>query len=295
MKRVPWLLALVSAVLLSAASVPADDGFYVIAAGRPSVGTKITSLPYTISTSGYYFLTGNLSYSGGHGITVNCDNVTIDLMGFRVAGPANNNYCGVFINSGNNVEVRNGTLAGWYEGVYSNTGSRQRLINVRAHSDTYGFYLNGDDHLIQLCSAIQGGFGAGTGIVLNGSGKVSGTTVMNFANYGIYIGTGGTATGNLVQNCADTGIYAYSGTTLISYNHVDGCRYGIASGGAGGSIIGNVVMTPTGQNGIGILPSVYLDRPNVLDQNTVNGSDTQYGDGTTATVWGLNAGGWFWP
>ena len=61
MKRTLWLLACLGALLLSAAPVPADDGFYVIAAGQPSVGTKITSLPYTISTPGYYYLTGNLS------------------------------------------------------------------------------------------------------------------------------------------------------------------------------------------------------------------------------------------
>ena len=38
MKRTLWLLACLGALLLSAAPVPADDGFYVIAAGRPAVG-----------------------------------------------------------------------------------------------------------------------------------------------------------------------------------------------------------------------------------------------------------------
>jgi hypothetical protein len=289
MKRL-LLLALVGTVLLCASTVSGDDGFYVIAAGCPSVGTKITSLPYAINTPGYYYLTGNLSYSGGDAITVTCDNVTIDLMGFRLAGPSNNNYVGVFINGGNNVEVRNGTLAGWYEGVLNTAGSRHRMINLRANGNTYAFYLNGDDHLVQGCTAIQGSFGTGTGIILNSTGKVSGCTVMNFGTYGIFINSGGTATGNVVLNCADTGIYAYSGTALISYNQVSGCRYGIAAGNAGGSIIGNVVITPTGQSGIGILPSVNVATPNVLDQNTVSGADTHYGSGSTATVWGLNAG-----
>jgi hypothetical protein len=290
MQRTLWLLACLGALLLSATPVPADDNFYVIGAGRPTVGTKITSLPYTISTPGYYFLIGNLSYAGGHAITVTCDNVTIDLMGFRLGGPANDNYCGVLINGGNNVEVRNGTLAGWYEGVLGTGGSRHRLLNVRANGNTYGFYLNGDQHLVEKCTAIQGSFGTGTGIVLNGTGKVSSTTVMNYTNYGIFIGTGGTATGNVVLSCADTGIYAYAGTALLSYNLVTGCRYGIASGSAGGSIIGNMVITPSGQSGIGILPSVNVDTPNVLDQNTVMGDDTHYGAGSSATVWGLNAG-----
>jgi hypothetical protein len=288
MKKVTIFLALLAAGLMSVTPVMAEDNFYVIGAGRPEVGAKITSLPFPINTPGYYFLTGNLSYSGGNAITVNCDNVTIDLMGFRLAGPSNNNYIGIQINGGNNVEVRNGTLAGWYEGVWGSGGSRHRMINVRANGNTYGFYLNGDDHLVEKCTAIQGSFGTGAGIVLNSTGKVSDCTVINFSSYGIFISKNGIATGNMVLNCSDTGIYAYSGTALVSYNLVGLCRYGIASGGAGGSIIGNVVTTITG--GMGILPSVYLDRPNVLDQNTVSGSDTHYGGGTAATVWGLNAG-----
>jgi hypothetical protein len=92
----------------------------------------------------------------------------------------------------------------------------------------------------------RGVLAQGTGIILNSTGKVSGCTVMNFTTYGIFISNGGTATGNVVLNCGDTGIYAYSGTTLISYNQVSGSRYGIASGSAGGSIIGNVVITASG-------------------------------------------------
>ncbi len=293
MKKFHWLLAPVAVLLLSIPAVPADDGFYVVAVGTSTPGTKITSLPYTINNPGYYFLISNLSSAGGNAITVNCDNVTLDLMGFRLAGPANNNYAGVFINGASNVEVRNGTVRGWYEGVYSSSGSRQRLINVRANGNTYGFYLNGDDHLIENCTALQGTFGSageGTGMVLNGSGKVRGCTVMNFAGFGIFLGTGGTATGNVVLNCLIEGIYAFSGTALISYNQVSGCRYGIDLGGAGGSIIGNVVTTLSGAGGIGILPSGSTTSPNVLDQNTVGGDDTHYGLGTKATVWGLNAG-----
>jgi hypothetical protein len=58
--------------------------------GLPSVllgQTAIASLPFTITNSGSYYLTKNLTYStGSAGITVSADNVTIDLGGFSLVG-----------------------------------------------------------------------------------------------------------------------------------------------------------------------------------------------------------------
>jgi hypothetical protein len=66
--------------LLSSSPAWAED-FYVIAGGG-AVGTKITSVPYIITQPGFYYLGGNLSYNAtGNAITVNANDVTIDLMG----------------------------------------------------------------------------------------------------------------------------------------------------------------------------------------------------------------------
>ena len=51
------------------------------------MGTKITSVPYTITQPGFYLLTGNLTYNGtGNAIAVgaNVKDVVIDLMGFSL-------------------------------------------------------------------------------------------------------------------------------------------------------------------------------------------------------------------
>lgn len=78
MRKIAYVLTLIL-VALTWTSGLAE--FYVIPVGGPRVGTEIKSLPYTITTPGFYYLTKNLTATGT-GITVNAGDVTIDLMGF---------------------------------------------------------------------------------------------------------------------------------------------------------------------------------------------------------------------
>src|SRR5215469_11158743 len=49
--------------------------------------TPIASLPFTVSTPGSYYVTGNLTAAvNQNGILVATDNVTIDLNGFTLSG-----------------------------------------------------------------------------------------------------------------------------------------------------------------------------------------------------------------
>ncbi len=167
MKRLS-LLAMVLAVVLTGTSAWAD--FYVVASGGPPVGTKITSLPYTISNSGFYFLGKDLSTTGS-GITVNTDNVTIDLMGFNMAGNDTAGHYGIIISGRNNVEIRNGTVRDFDGGIYSVTYAQScRIINIRAISNVgSGIKLVGDNHLVRNCHASNN---SGSGIWQSGSGAM---------------------------------------------------------------------------------------------------------------------------
>src|SRR4051794_32732317 len=72
--------------------------------------TPISALPFAITSAGSYYLSGNLTSATG-GITIQANEVTVDLMGFALAG---GNGSGIVV-SGNrtNIVIRNGTIRGW--------------------------------------------------------------------------------------------------------------------------------------------------------------------------------------
>jgi hypothetical protein len=186
MKRKYWQLLLVFAVLLNGSPVLADGDFYVVAGGV-GVGTKISSLPYTINDPGFYYVTGNLTAASGNGIIVTKDDVTIDLMGFRINGTSGGT--GILLNGRKNVEVRNGTFQGWGTVISeSQTGSGHRVLNVRADTNSIGIFLYGMGHLVKGCTALSN------------------------ASYGIFV-EGGTISGNVASQCG-TGIYCKWGSVI---------------------------------------------------------------------------------
>ncbi|MCD4742361.1 MAG: hypothetical protein K8R67_07800 [Desulfobacteraceae bacterium] len=78
-----FLLNIVLLLLIFNTSIVFAD-FYIIAGNR-GVGTKITSLPYEISSPGYYYIAENLSFAA-------------------------NNYDWIYIDFPYNVEIRTGTV-----------------------------------------------------------------------------------------------------------------------------------------------------------------------------------------
>jgi hypothetical protein len=91
----------------------------LVAAAPASAGTdrytSITSLPYTINTPGGYRLTTNLALSSGTAaITINCDNVVLDLDGFTIVNTTQQGAHGITAVGRSNVTIRNGTLRGFW-------------------------------------------------------------------------------------------------------------------------------------------------------------------------------------
>src|SRR5947209_4477121 len=77
--------------------------------------TAISSLPFTISAPGSYYLTGNLQFTAASGdaITVSASDVSIDLMGFALSSATAVTGNAIRLNSSSGrVAVRNGSIVG---------------------------------------------------------------------------------------------------------------------------------------------------------------------------------------
>jgi parallel beta-helix repeat protein len=189
-------------LLLFALSASHAFGEFYVIAGSRGVGTKIASLPYTISSPGFYYIDKDLSCSGANGITITADHVTLDLMGFSLIGPGGTggNY-GVYMSERANVEIRNGTVrnfpgTGISEANSGATG--HRVVNMRARDNGgSGIYLSGTSHTVKGCTAVGSTYD------------------------GIYAGMGSTVTGNTCRANTVYGIYL-SGNNLVDQNTATG-------------------------------------------------------------------------
>jgi hypothetical protein len=85
--------------------------------------TPISSVPFTITNSGSYYLTKNLNVTTGDAITINANQVTLDLNGFTIsstAASANGKSISLANPAGNSdITILNGHIKG---GVTNNAG-----------------------------------------------------------------------------------------------------------------------------------------------------------------------------
>ena len=102
--------------------------------------TPIHELPFMITESGSYVVTGNLA-SASHGILVAASGVTIDLNGHTLSGSGSD--AGILTDTNAMLVVRNGTIEGFAIGIgslNSNYGRYERLT-VRDNL-AYGIVIN---------------------------------------------------------------------------------------------------------------------------------------------------------
>lgn len=139
-----------------------------------------------------------------NGITVNADNVTIDMAGHTLVGPGANSGCGVYQNQPyRNLRVSNGTAVNWLGSGklgFRATGYSSSLSDLQASTNNGGIHT-GAGSLLRNCKARE------------------------CRNTGIYAASGCT-----FQNCEASyngaGFYALAGSTLdncsASYNRTIG-------------------------------------------------------------------------
>jgi len=228
----------------------------------------------TISEPGYYVLTRDLDgLSGGIGITVSANDVTVDLGGHRIEFTAPG--YGVWVNAGfSRVTVRNGTIVAPTIGVYYHSASmrtRMALENLTViDAESQALRVYGADQ-VEVVDCVVGTVNADA-IYLHGvSGPFEGgilrNTVYRAGGAGIY--TAG-AQGMEIRdnNVRDVGQVSccYHGLELSS----------LSEWTAGGNhVIGNSFRYGRSNDSIGIVVRVGSNR-NLIKENVIEGNT---GDG----------------
>jgi parallel beta-helix repeat protein len=151
---------------------------------------------YRINSAGSYYLTANFTgVSGKSGIVIAASGVTLDLMGFELAGVAGS-VDGVQVFGGrNNIAIRNGTLRNWgSDGVDAVNATNGQYQDLRLSANAATGLSCGPNSMLVNCTAQSNG---GTGFNATGdSCTVSGCTAQSNSGNGI-----STALGSNVSGC----------------------------------------------------------------------------------------------
>ncbi len=114
---------------------------------------------YVIDKAGSYYLTDDVTVAlnDRHGIVVEVNDVTIDLMGHRLRGPGKTSGIigsGIFA-SGHQVTVCNGIVSNWGVNGISLTGNSNQVKNVKALNNGATGISTGAYSIISDCSGIS--------------------------------------------------------------------------------------------------------------------------------------------
>jgi hypothetical protein len=195
--------------------------------------TAISSAPFTITQPGSYYLSSNITVSAGDALTINANNVTLDLNGFTIFSTAPSAVgTAILCNSRTNISIFNGNISGGVtnsDGVFSGSGFSSGIFGANGSANmrvtrvsvsgclNSGIFIDDDGSVAQFCTAASCGFAGIRAAV------VSDCAAMNCGNYGIYSDVASNCRGTCFE--AGTGVYAYS----AAYN-CSGWNYGSAPG-----------------------------------------------------------------
>jgi hypothetical protein len=205
--------------------------------------TPISALPYTISEPGSYYLTGNLSVSTAiDGISVQADDVTIDLNGFELNGNGMGSRAIFGSTTGGfppppprrNWRVYNGAIVGWAH-AFSAPTSQVQIDHVRASGIRWGGFTTGAGARVSDCSVESSSTDLNQGIVTGDRSSVESCSTRGFT-IGIDVGNNSTVASCNVT-AARVGVRADFASTIAS------CRINAIETGiqADGAILGNQI------------------------------------------------------
>lgn len=255
---------------LNPPSGPVASSYKTLSEVEPRIA--ISSVPYTITSPGSYYLTGNLTstQSLASAIAVQSDDVSIDLNGFVLQ--VSSGYYGISSSSHQRVCVRNGSIKAYGSGgVFLAQCPHCRIEDVRVWqvpNASFGIYTGASSEVTN-CQIDGGnvGFVAADGSVVRGCtasgcayGVLGGATVIVedcvalSGGYGFRLPDGKcTVRGCTARECSVAGFQIGGGGTVVNCTSDLNTGDGFLLEGAG-QLLGCTASTNTG-NGVTLGPS----------------------------------------
>lgn len=278
--------------------------------------TPIQSLPagmtcvHRVTVSGAYHLTGNITgFSGGDGILVSANNVSIDLRGFTISG-VSSTWKGINASGQSGVSVRNGFVTGWDgRGIELGTDGHARDLHVTVCGGE-GIYA-GARSVVEDCTVNDTCRTLGDGGIYTGSNSrilnctaTNNRPVTSGGGRGIYAGSHSVVRGNVcsensaVDSGSGIGIEAEAGCeitdNLCRGNSGAGSNSGtgiMCTGSGGGHIARNTCIgNRSGSSGGALAYGIRCDQPGAeITDNTCR--DNSSVSGSTGSAYGVYCSG----
>lgn len=225
---------------------------YAISGTENQLNLLICEIPQALSWPCSVKLAGTLtcSQANTNGITVNADNVTIDMAGHALVGPGATSGSGIVQSDAyRNLRVFNGKVVNWrgnsQAGIYAD-GYATTLSALQVSTNHYGIVTD-KGSVITSCSACENasvGFKTGTGCTISDCTAIYNGSTGFFVEYGCAL-SGCTAASN-----AGSGIVANGKSMILNcaatYNAKDGIH------GMGSSTVTGCSANNNRANGISV-------------------------------------------
>jgi hypothetical protein len=161
--------------------------------GVRQAGMPISSLPFTLSQPGSYYVTRDLTAAfGQNGVTISASNVTLDLNGFTLHGTSQTGDAVLITGSPSAITIKDGMVRGWYNGIDAQLGSNVTISGITAAQNggssadgSYGIILM-NNSILEDCNVTDG---AATGVLAVNS-TVRDCVISHNANDGIFAAGG---------------------------------------------------------------------------------------------------------
>lgn len=144
--------------------------------------TPISSLPFEIDQPGSYYLIQDLS--GVKGITVNTDNVQIDLKGFALEGQPGSGDGILMAENLTGISIKNGEIRSWGKnGINARSISESLIRDVRLLDNTENGVFVGSQNEV---SGVDASYNRKGGIIAGDNTRVYSSTASHNGTVGIF-------------------------------------------------------------------------------------------------------------